>query len=196
MRINRFSRCLVSMIAACLLLLAINSQLLAHGANGKLQFSQTEVGPYFVSIWSEPAIMRTGDIRFEAFVVDSTLTPDFDCAVEIKLTSLDSDRAPIYLQTQAPEDGVVNLTHEINYSLMDAGRYSVDVTVVDAAGAVGVKQFEIEVTSVPVWLKIGMNGFLLLILVIVLSMLMKGLSLFGLWQEVKPGVKPTGRRPI
>lgn len=177
-------RILLTFLTILLITFGIVSPVAAHGENAKLEFSRIEVGPYLVSIWSAPTFLRAGDVRFETLVTDADYVPVLDSAVEVVLTSLDSDVAPIHLVSESPT-AATNYSHEANHVLTQPGRYNVSVLIQDETGEVGRKEFEVEIVDVPLWLKIYMYLCLVATAGLGLSMLIKGLLIFGLWQPTQ-----------
>ena len=177
-------RILLTFLTILLITFGIVSPVAAHGENAKLEYSRIEVGPYLVSIWSAPTFLRAGDVRFETLVTDADYVPVLDSAVDVVLTSLDSDIAPIHLVSDSPTAST-NYSHEANHVLTEPGRYNVAIIIQDETGEVGRKEFEVEIVDVPLWIKVYMYLSLLATAVLGLSMLIKGLLIFGLWQPAQ-----------
>ena len=177
-------RILLTFLTILLITFGIVSPVAAHGENAKLEYSRIEVGPYLVSIWSAPTFLRAGDVRFETLVTDADYVPVLDSAVDVVLTSLDSDIAPIHLVSDSPTAST-NYSHEASHVLTEPGRYNVAIIIQDETGEVGRKEFEVEIVDVPLWIKVYMYLSLLATAVLGLSMLIKGLLIFGLWQPAQ-----------
>lgn len=179
-------------LSLLILLFGPVSPIFAHGDGEKLEISRVPIGPYHISAWSLPGILRTGEIHLAAAVVDSNFDPVTDCDIKFQLTPLDSTGKNILLQTRAPIADTL-FRHEIEEEIHQAGRYEVTVFLTDPQGNEGQTSFEVEIIEIPLYIKIPIFGAMGFVGLVGLMLAKKGVVLFGLWQpkEVK---KPIVRR--
>lgn len=124
----------------------------AHGG-GTPQLANVRVGPYGVSVWTQPEPLRVGVVHFTVTVAEP-LTPAagqsveagppvLNAAVQLELTSL--DRPDQILAVSATHQAAVNkFFYEADLDLPVAGQWEVRVLVNGPAGA-GDARFEVEV---------------------------------------------------
>jgi hypothetical protein len=162
----------------------------AHGQDQTLELSHVTVGPYYLSVWSSPSILRAGEIHFAAAVTNEQGLPVPDCDVSLQIVSLMQEEKPITLIAHQTTGDLTN-RQETQLNLLATGSYRVIVTVMDSAGLGNEASFDIEITAVPLSLEILLYASISFTVVVVLGLLKQGLVLFKLWQPT--AVK---RRPI
>ena len=175
-----FSR-IVSGLALLVLLVTSTQPVAAHGQGQTLELAQAPVGPYYLSVWSAPAILRPGEIHLAAVVTDEAGQPVPDCDVSLEIVPLTREQKPITVMAQPLTDGK-DYRHEAQLNLPTIGSYQVVVTVRDPAGLGDEARFNIEITAVPPGTKILLYISIGLTVVVALELLKRGLILFKLWQ--------------
>lgn len=153
----------------------------AHGSGKIAELYLVPVGPYYLSVWSSPGVLRTGEVHFATAVKDAESVAVLDCNVRITLTPLDSDQEPIELTTRVPTEAT-NFEHEIEYIMKEPGRYNVVVDVEDPSGNGGTANFDIEVIALSIWTKVFLYSVVFFTSFVGLLLVKQGLVLFGLWK--------------
>ena len=187
-------RTITFLLLILFLTLGIVSPVMAHGDGEKLEISYVPIGPYKISAWSLPGVLRTGEVHFATAVVDDNLEPVTDCDIKIQLTPLDENGSPLLLQTRAPIPETL-FRHEIEEDIYEPGRYQVTVLLTDPKGNEGQTSFEVEIIEIPLYIKIPLFASMAFVAVVGLMLVQKGIVLFGLWQP-KKAKKPVLRRPV
>ena len=117
----------------CLLLFGTVKPVLAHGEGRTLQRGHVPVGAYYLSIWTAPAILRTGEVHLEMSLSDQSGHPARAAQILVTLTPLERQAPP--LSAPAPiVDGVDGGLHTAVFKIEQPGRYQVAVTVTDEQG--------------------------------------------------------------
>ncbi|MCI0725425.1 MAG: hypothetical protein L0332_01675 [Chloroflexi bacterium] len=147
----------------------------AHGGDALLQLANAPAGPFRLSVWTYPPVLRPGAVHFTVSVMgaaSSILTPD--TAVVIQATPNDEHMAPVTSQAiLEPESRL----YEADLVIQGTGRYQVAVQVSDS-GRQGQATFDIEVVSA--------TGFKWLLMI-----LTGQAGLFALWLG-KEGIRTWG----
>lgn len=169
-------------LAAALLLLLTFCQTFvpaaAHSEDAVLQVANTPAGPFTLSIWTYPALLRAGTIHFSVLVVDTaTGQPIPDAAVLITAQRNDAHNHTAAVQSHTFLDPI-SLFQETDLPLLSPGPYQVTVQVTDHNGAQGQTVFPLEIVSA--------TGYKWLVII-----LLGQAVLFGLWLA-KEGVKTWG----
>ena len=173
----------LTLIITFLLAIALGyaAPVFAHGSSKIAELYLVPVGPYYLSVWSSPGVLRTGEIHVATAVMDEESVAVLDCNVVITLTSLDSTQEPIVLTTRVPTEAT-NFEHEIEYVMEEPGRYKVQVNVEDPSGNGGTADFDIEVIALSIWTKVFLYFTAFFTSFAGLMLAKQGLILFGLWK--------------
>jgi len=138
----------------------------AHGG-GAPQLTNAEVGPYWISVWTQPDPPRVGDLHLTAALAepgaaDAPLkeagAPILGASIEVQLRPL--DRPGEVISTVASHEKAVNkLFYEADLLIPHPGRWQATLKVYGPDGGSGSVGFELEVEErVTVnlsWLLIG-----------------------------------------
>jgi hypothetical protein len=146
----------------------------AHGG-GTPRLTNTEVGPYWVSIWTQPEPVRVGTIHFTVAVSEPSGAgttqaepgvPVLDASVNIQLDGLDQP-APTLTGAATHAEAVNKLFYETDLTVPVEGRWRATVSVDGPAGS-GQTSFELQVLPASAfglnWLWIGGLGLVLVLL--------------------------------
>ena len=185
MQAKRFLKILILSLFLCLGWVSIAS---AHGEGEKLEVYRVPVGDYYVSVWSLPGVLRTGEVHFETAVFDQNYRPVTDCDIKIQLASADDPTQTVLLQTRQPTPETL-YRHEIEDDVRQADLYDITVFLTDPAGYTGQVDFQVEVIEIPLWLKIPIYSGLTVAATAALFLLQKGLVLFGIWKPKTAQIK-------
>ncbi len=121
----------------------------AHGEDRVLQLQDVEAGPYRLTAWTAPGVLRTGEIHVETVVLTDDQVPTLDVLVQVIVTPLAATSRPTVAIARPPQQsGVIQ---EAAFRLMQPGSYRVDVRIQGANGEQGVAGFAMEVVAVS-WL--------------------------------------------
>lgn len=188
------SRILLTLFAILLIAAGIVSPVAAHGDGEKLELYRVPVADYYVSVWSLPGVLRTGEVHFETAVFDKSFRPVTDCDIKLFLTPNSNPNKTIELQTRQPTAETL-YRHEIEEIIESADQFDITVLLTDPAGIQGQTQFQVEVITIPLWLKIPIYTGMTVAALAALFLIQKGLILFGIW---KPALvkKQSIKRPI
>lgn len=165
----------------------------AHGDGEQLEIYRIPVADYYVSVWSLPGVLRTGEVHFETAVFNQNYEPVTDCDIKILLSPVDAPDQAIELQTRVPTQETL-YRHEIEHMVTTADEYQITVLLTDPAGNEGQTEFQVEVIEVPLWIKIPLYISMVIAVSIGLLLLKQGLVVFGLWKP-KQVNKPALKRP-
>ena len=191
---NRFLKILLLTV---LISLGWVSTASAHGDGEKLELYRVPVGDYYVSVWSLPGVLRTGEVHFETAVFDQNYRPVTDCDIKIQLAPADNPTQSVTLQTRQPTPETY-YRHEIEEDVWEADLYDISVFITDPTGNTGQVAFQVEVIEIPLWLKIPIYSGLTVAAFSALFLLQKGLVLFGIWKPKPAQIKhpATPKRPV
>lgn len=123
----------------------------AHGGLHTRQIDGAEVGPYRVSVWTGPNVLRPGAVLIEALVADpATDAPAEGVAVRytvapagsLEAMALELSAEPIVAPSERDRE---ELLHIAIGNLTTPGDYRVTVHVSDADGFAGTVGFDVEV---------------------------------------------------
>ncbi len=194
MRTKRFLTIIILCLCVCL---GWVSSVSAHGQGEKLEVYRVPVGDYYVSVWSLPGVLRTGEVHFETAVFDQNYRPVVDCDIKIEMTSVDDPSKSVILQTRKPTPETY-YRHEIEDNVWIADQYNITVLITDPEGFEGQTAFQVEVIELPFWIKVPIYSGLAVAAFSALLLLQKGLIIFGIWKpktiQSKQPTRP--KRPI
>jgi hypothetical protein len=121
----------------------------AHGDVRVLQLAGATAGPYRLTVWTSPEILRTGEIHVEVAVEDRVGGPAGPAVVQVTMSPLDGTGQT--LTALARPGGETGRPRQEAALVVDRpGRYRVEVAVSGRSGAVGSVGFPVEVLQVPV----------------------------------------------
>lgn len=145
MKMRKFARCLLLMIAA---LMALHgTQPAAAHTEGKMQLSAASAGPFRITAWTAPDPAQAGDIHVTALLFSAEdAAPILDADVVVFLTpgaGPTAERSQIALR----EGGANNLYYESIFAGVEPGDYEVRLQMNGADGEVGEATFPLEVVS-------------------------------------------------
>jgi hypothetical protein len=144
---------------------------LAHGG-GTPQLANAKIGPYRISVWTEPAPLRVGEAHFSIAVAEPPASdaaqyesgpPVLGATVELQLQPVAGTGQ--ILTAQATHETAVNkLFYEADIDLPAEGLWEVTISVAGADGS-GSVSFEIEVlpSSNSGWMVFGGIGLAVLV---------------------------------
>ena len=124
-----------------------------HGG-GTPQLTNTQAGPYWVSVWTQPDPLLVGDVHFTISVAeppasDSTQNeagnPVLEATVYLRFTSLTASNQSFTMQA-THEDAVNKIFYEADVDISESGEWQVTV-LVDGPGGPGEATFNLEVQS-------------------------------------------------
>jgi len=152
----------------------------AHGADGTQQLDGVSVGPFALTVWSFPGTLRVGEVHLSASVLRPTDgLPVVNCDVIFHIVPLDekgAEQTEAILTIQADRaNASTGFMHEAIVKLENAGRYRVDVQVIDPNSALdGRATFEVNIQRVSLFYKILVIGLALLTTAIVVWFVNEG----------------------
>jgi len=137
----------------CLLVLAVPI-VGAHGG-GTPQLTNTEVGPYWISVWTQPDPPQVGDLHLTAALAEPGVLsaslkeagpPILNALIEVQLQPL--DRPGEIISAVASHESAVNkLFYEADLDVPYPGRWEVTLLVSGPDGGSGTVNFELEVVE-------------------------------------------------
>lgn len=130
------------------LLIGAAAPVMAHGEGRTLQQGHVPVGGYYLSIWTAPALLRTGEVHLEMSLVDQNGHPAPTAQIHVTLTPLERQAPPLSALAQ-PIAGVPGGLRTALFIVQQPGRYQVTVTVADAQGNGGTVEFVVAITQLP-----------------------------------------------
>lgn len=174
---NKARALIGSAVALLLLALLLSARpAAAHGDDAVLQLANEPAGPFRLSVWTYPAVLRAGAVHFTVSVLDavgSPLAPN--TAVVIQAAPYDEQMATV--SAQAILLPAISF-YEADLLIQGSGSYLVTVQVADGIGRQGQATFDIEVVSA--------TGFRWLLLILTAQA-----GLFALWLA-KEGIRTWG----
>lgn len=117
----------------------------AHGADSTLQLTGVAVGPYELSLWTYPPVLRPGGIAFEGLITDSrTGLPALNCNLDLEIITPEGT-----VITTAARPATVATAYEFqsDVHLHMPGEYQIKVLIGDGGQEVGATTFQITVVS-------------------------------------------------
>lgn len=153
-------------VLVALVLVLTTATAWAHGG-GTPRLTNVEVGPYWVSVWTQPDPLRVGEAHITVAVSEPSAStsarreagsPVLDATVDVAFKPL--DHVGETLTTRATREGAVNkLLYEADLNLPEVGHWQVIITVQGPQGS-GSADFEVEVAppSAFSWTWIGALG--------------------------------------
>ncbi len=160
-----YRRSLSFFILLCLLVLSVPI-VKAHGG-GTPQLTNTEVGPYWISVWTQPDPPQVGELHLTAALAEPGVLsaslkeagpPILNALIEVQLRSL--DRPGEIISAIASHESAVNkLFYEADLDVPHSGRWEATLLVSGPDGGSGTVSFELEVVEGSTinmsWLLIG-----------------------------------------
>ncbi|MEZ4735096.1 MAG: hypothetical protein R3E79_48995 [Caldilineaceae bacterium] len=160
----------LTLVCAFMLLVSADEPVLAHGDGRTLQRGHMAVGAYYLTIWTAPAILRTGEVHVEMSLVDQNGHPAPTTQIHVTLTALERQAPPLSAPAQTVA-GVPGGLRTAPFIVQQPGRYQVTVTVTDTQGNGGTVAFVVAITQLPgvakfviysqLFLALGAGGWLL-----------------------------------
>lgn len=148
------------MIALVLLAAALPAvRLGAHGI-GKPQMLNEPVGPYLVSVWTDPDPLRADESHVVVGLTDPATREPIVTGVEVIVTLASIAEPPVIVSEVASTDNVNQLFYaaEFNDRLSD-GRWRVDIAVSGVKGEGQSPSFEVDIAPARgfnmLWLGVG-----------------------------------------
>ena len=179
-------RLLFNTVCVGILLLLFSVQpLAAHGGDRMLQLSDVAAGPFRLTVWTSPSILRTGEIHVETAVIAENGVPMKDSLVYVELTPLGwvGQTYQTYARAAVEPNAFIQ---EAAFKLDKPGAYQVTITAMDQADRIGRTQFEVEVIDISTPVKAGIYGLLLASLVAAVWICKQGLVIwFGGYRSNK-----------
>jgi hypothetical protein len=175
-------------ILACTFVLLVAGAVkpvLAHGEGRTLQRGHVLVGACYLTIWTAPAILRTGEVHVEATVFNQDGGPAPTAQVQVMLTP-HRQQAPLHAVQASPSAGMAGGMRTAAFNVQQAGQYRVTVLVTDEAGS-GKVEFDVEIAHVPLLFQVLIYGQLLATLAAGIWILHKGATVwFGQRRPAAP----------
>lgn len=142
------SRKRIWLCASLLLLVCAVKPVLAHGEGRTLQQGHVPVGAYYLTIWTAPAILRTGEVHLDLSLLDHSGHPAPTAQIYVTLTPLERQAPPLSALAQTVA-GVPGGLRTALFTVQQPGRYQVTVTVTDTQGNGGTVEFVVAITQLP-----------------------------------------------
>ena len=121
---------------------------LAHTEDAVVQLSLEPVGPYAMTVWTYPGIMRAGSVHYTVAVLDTAVAQSLNNAtVTITATPLEGEGEVVSGQALQGVDKENPAFYELDLVLAEKGAYRIDVRLEDQSGQNWVKNFQVEVIS-------------------------------------------------
>lgn len=171
----KWVRCWRYLLLPTLLLLTIKP-VLAHGEGRTLQREHLLVSTCYLTIWTAPAILRTGEVHVEVNVFNQDGTPTQAALVQVTLTPRQG-QGP---QVSAPAQPVAGMAHSLRtaaFQVQQAGKYRVTVLLTDTAGSDAV-EFDVDIRRVPTWVALVIYSQLLIALLVGVWLIQQGVALW------------------
>lgn len=150
----------------------------AHGQDRTLQLSNATAGPFQVTVWTAPGVLRAGEIHVEAAVIGADGAPVRDVLVQVDVLS--SDGETVALTTTAyPAVETNGITQEAAFILRDAGDYKVIVTILGADGSSGQAAFPVEVIRVANAIRLGLHSLMFASVLTSVWMIREGIKIWS-----------------
>jgi hypothetical protein len=150
----------------------------AHAQDRTLQLSNAAAGPFQVTVWTAPGILRTGEIHVEAAVIGADGAPMRSVLVQVDVSSLDAG-TEVLTTTAYPAVETNGVTREAAFILRDAGDYEVTITILGADGASGQATFPIEVIRVANSIRFGLHGLMMVSILTSVWMIREGIKIWS-----------------
>lgn len=177
-------RCVFCWVLLSYLLVGGVRPLFAHGDDSTPQLTGVEIGPYMLSLWTYPPILRPGGIAFESLITDSrTGLPALNCNLDLEITIPDGS-----VITTAARPATVATAYEFqsDVHLHMPGEYQIKALVGDGGQDVGATTFKITVVSDSLWLNSLVTVELTVGVVALLWLLWEGRKVWGLAPRSRP----------
>ncbi len=153
---------------------------MAHTEDAIVQLSQVPVGPYEMTIWAYPGIMRAGSIHYTVLVIDAANAEPLDNAtILIEAIPLSGQGDVVSANAVQGSDGANPSFYETDLALKEEGTYQIKIVVQDPSEQVYSQQFQIEVVSITS-LKIILSVFSILTVIIIVWFVIESLQTWGL----------------
>lgn len=171
-------RCM--MLQLFLLLIIPTKLAMAHTEDAVVQLSQVPVGPYEMTVWAYPGIMRAGSIHYTVFITDVANAEPLDNAtILIEATPLSGRGDVVSANAVQGSDGANPSFYETDLALKEEGIYQIRIVVQDLSEQMYTQQFQIEVVSIAS-LKIILSVFSIITVVIIVWFVIESLQTWGL----------------
>lgn len=159
-----------------LLLVSAVKPVLAHGEGRTLQRGHVLVGNCYLTIWTAPAILRTGEVHIETTVSAQNGEPAPTALVHVTLTPHQQQALLLSAKAQ-PTLGTAGTMRTAAFNVQEAGTYRITVLVSDEAGG-GKIEFDVEIHRISPLVRTLIYGQLLATLVAGLWLLHKGVTVW------------------
>jgi hypothetical protein len=140
----------------------------AHGSDRTIYLSQVAAGPYTLSAWTSPGILRAGEIHVEVLVLDAGGHPVQDSLIYITMTPLEGAGESLSTLAHPKMAGTMGF-QEAAFWVDQPGDCRIEIVISDAAGQSGSAAFEVKVLDVPILVQA------------ILYLLLLASSIVGLW---------------
>lgn len=150
--------------------------LLAHGEGRTLQRGHVLVSTCYLSIWTAPSILRTGEVHIETSVFNQDGSPAQAALVQVALTPLQG-QAPLAAVPALPVAGMAGSLRTAAFNVQQPGKYRVALLVTDEAGS-GTVAFEVEITRIARWVHLLIYSQLLASVLVGIWLVQKGLMVW------------------
>jgi hypothetical protein len=117
-------------------------RLAAHGG-GIVHLTATPTGPYLLTVWVSPSVVRAGQTIHVSAAVEMDGEPVLDAEVLVNLTHTDPGNS-IQSSAATTDQSVNKLLYEADLLVSEPGTYVVNIVVAGSEGA-GESAFSIEV---------------------------------------------------
>lgn len=149
----------------------------AHGQDRTLQLSNATAGPFQVTVWTAPGLLRTGEIHVETAVIGADGAPKRDLLVQVDVSSLDGG-AEALRAIAYPAAETNGVTQEAAFMLRQAGNYEVSITLLDADGTSGQISFPVKVVRIARSVRLGIHGLMIGSILASVWMLREGVKIW------------------
>lgn len=153
----------------------------AHGEGGALIVNGVTIGPYRLSMWTSPGVLRPGEVHVETLIVDEEGVPVTGIQVYVGEQGVTSS-APGTAVKAAPATANNGFRHEAILNLSKAGSRRIVIQVIDQEGAVFEVSNEVSVVNIPFWMKTITVLLLVVSSLTGIWILYEGLLVWGMFQ--------------
>lgn len=152
----------LSLWLAVLAVAGLANVLFAHGGTGTVQFTNEDIGPYRLFVWSDPEPPQIGEEYHVSVALTESLPDDpsgfagqpvFDVDITVTMTHLATGET---LTGKATHENAINkIYYEAPFNVPETGEWQVEITVQGPDGPVGAMYTEEIVAASFNWIPIA-----------------------------------------
>jgi len=151
---------LVPLLCGLLLALFVAARLSAHGI-GKPQVVNERVGPYLISVWTDPDPLRADETHVVVGVTNPDTREPVVGGIEVTVALVSAADPAVVVTQTAGTDSVNQLLYAAEFNdRVAAGRWRVVITVTGAQGPVEAPGFDVDIDPARGFgmLRLGLGG--------------------------------------